>query len=207
MNKQDKHIYTGMFSRGIQGQVYKGKERAEKVYQKVYCSYLDVLCRIKESNNSIIVTIDICKISKQDNVISQNTQPTHNARKSNRAHLQFRPGRSQGGLLLVTEQPAQDLAAGALGDGLDKFDASLEPLVTGLVVFHVLLDGLHGCLVIRAGRGRLDHDGLGDFTGRVVGDGDDGAVGDSRVGEDVSLEFGGCNLQPLYRNSVNDVLL
>lgn len=42
--------------------VYKGQERTEKVY----CSYLGVLCQIKESINSIIVTIDICKISKQD---------------------------------------------------------------------------------------------------------------------------------------------
>ena len=39
-------------------------------------------------------------------------------------------------------------------------------------------------------RRRLDHEGFGDFTGFVVGNGDDGAVGYGGMGQEVGFELG-----------------
>lgn len=69
--------------------------------------------------------------------------------------------------------------------------------MAGLVVLDVLLNGLNRCFVVGACRDRLDYDGLGDFTGRFIGDGNDSAVGDGGVSEKVSFEFCGCDLEAL----------
>jgi hypothetical protein len=66
----------------------------------------------------------------------------------------------------------------------------------------VFLDRFGGGF-IGAGGGRLDNDGLGDFSGCVVGDGDDGAVCDGRVGEKVCLELGGCYLKTLFVGGIS----
>lgn len=52
------------------------------------------------------------------------------------------------------------------------------------------------------GGGGLDDKGLGDLTGAVVVDGDDGAVVDIVVGEEVRLELGGGDLEALSGVSV-----
>ena len=52
---------------------------------------------------------------------------------------------------LVTQQPAENLAAGAFWDGLDELNPSLEPLVVGLVITNVLYD-LCRDLLVAAGR-------------------------------------------------------
>lgn len=63
-----------------------------------------------------------------------------------------------------------------------------------LVLFNVLLDRLDSRHIVRASFGGLDHNGLRDFARGIVGDRDDGAVGDGGVGEDVGFEFGGGDL-------------
>lgn len=69
--------------------------------------------------------------------------------------------------------------------------------MTSLVLLDVLLDRLGGCRIVGTGFSRLDDNGPGDFACCVVGDGDDGAVGDGGVGEEVGFEFGGGDLQAL----------
>lgn len=103
-----------------------------------------------------------------------------------------------GRLLLVLEDAAEDLAAGALGDGVDELDAALEPLVLCLVLLDVLLYGAAnvGIGFSRGGGGLYDKR-LGDLAGAVIGDGDNGAVVDVVVGEEVRLELGRGDLEAL----------
>jgi hypothetical protein len=100
-------------------------------------------------------------------------------------------------LLLVTKQAPQDLSTGALRNNIHESNTALQPLVPSLVVLNVLLDRF-GSLCVRASRRGLDDNSLGNFAGCIVGNGDDGTVCDGRVGEEVSLELGGCDLQPLF---------
>ena len=66
-----------------------------------------------------------------------------------------------------------------------------------LVILNVLFDGLGSVFVRSSGRS-LDDNGLGNFAGRIVGNGDDGTVCHGRVGEEVSLKLGGRDLQTLF---------
>lgn len=62
---------------------------------------------------------------------------------------------------------------------------------------NVLLDRFGSLFVRASGRG-LDDNSLGNFAGGIVGNSDDGTVCDGRVGEEVRLELGGCDLQSLF---------
>ena len=68
--------------------------------------------------------------------------------------------------------------------------------MTGLLLLHELLDAPpeRGLGLFETNLGRLDNKGLGNLAGAVVGDGNDGAVGDGGVVEEAGLEFGGGNL-------------
>lgn len=112
-------------------------------------------------------------------------------------NLQFRAAPPESFLLLVPKQSPQNLPTRTLGNSFDEPDTALEPLVSSLVLLDVLLDRLSGCCIVGTSFSRLDDDGLGDFACCVVGNGDNGAVADGRVGEDVGFEFGGGNLQAL----------
>jgi len=101
--------------------------------------------------------------------------------------LQPRTTLPQSLLLLVPKQPPQNLSTRALRNSIDEPNTALEPLVPSLVLLDVLLDRLGGCCIVGTGFSGLDNDGLGDFARCVVGDGDDGAVGDGRVGEEVGF--------------------
>lgn len=109
-------------------------------------------------------------------------------------------------LFLIFQHAAQNLATRALGHRIDELDAALQPLVLCLVLLHVLFDGAADLGVGFArgyGRGALDDKRLGDFAGAVVGDGDDGAVVDEVVREEMRLEFRGCDLEALFSPLAN----
>lgn len=63
----------------------------------------------------------------------------------------------------------------------------------------MLLDGTNDLGVgLALDFGVAAHDvGLGHLAGAVVGDRDDGAVGHVRVGEEVALQLGRCDLEAL----------
>ena len=69
-----------------------------------------------------------------------------------------------------------------------------------LVFLHVLGHGPRDLLVGPGpdGLGVPYDECLGGFSGSSVWDGDDGAVGDVVVGEEVSFQFGGGDLVALY---------
>jgi hypothetical protein len=73
--------------------------------------------------------------------------------------------------------------------------------MASLVIFDVLHDRFGNGRIVGARRGRLDNNSLRDFARGVVGDTDDSAVGHIGVGKEVSLELGGCNLEPLSYTS------
>lgn len=103
-------------------------------------------------------------------------------------------------LLLVPKDAAQDLAAGALGYSVYKFNAALEPLVPCLVPLDVLLDSTNNFRVRLAcvdGAGVLDDVCLGDLARAVVRDWNDDTVRDVFMGENMCLEFGRGDLKPL----------
>lgn len=70
----------------------------------------------------------------------------------------------------------------------------------GFVVFDMLLDGGINVLVgLAAAFGvRFDDVGFGHLAGVSVRDGDDGAVGDVGVGEEVGFQFCRSNLMALW---------
>lgn len=69
----------------------------------------------------------------------------------------------------------------------------------GLGLLNVLLDFPREdpIVLLQANRGRLDDKCLGDFAAFLVGDLDNGTVGDGRVSEKMGLEFCGSDLVTL----------
>lgn len=84
---------------------------------------------------------------------------------------------------MVPEQPSENLARRTLGNDIDELDAAGKPLVASLFLFDVLGDTAldHGIALLQADRLGLDHESLGDLASSLVGDGDDGAIGDGGV--------------------------
>lgn len=109
--------------------------------------------------------------------------------KQNRSKesLQPRTTLPQSLLLLIPKQSPQNLPTRTLRNSIDEPNAALEPLVPSLVLLDVLFDRLRSSRIVGTGFSGLDDNGLGDFARCVVGDGDDGAVGDGRVGEEVGF--------------------
>lgn len=126
--------------------------------------------------------------------------------KQKKRKLQLRSSRPQSRLLLVPKQTTQDLATGTLRDGIDELDASLEPLVTSLVVLDVFLNRLDRGVVIVASRGRLDHNRLGDLPSRMIRHSDNSAVSHSRMGQEMSLELCRSHLQTLDFDQLLDTV-
>jgi len=102
-------------------------------------------------------------------------------------------------LLLIPQQPPENLAAGALGHLVDELDPALEPLVPRLVLLDVFghVARHHAVRVLEADGWRLDHKRLWHFALALRRDADDDAVVDGRVREDVRFEFGGRDLETL----------
>lgn len=95
-----------------------------------------------------------------------------------------------GSLLLVPQQPAQNLATGALWDHVEELNAALDPLVWCLVFLHMLKDGLHYLVFRLVGHSRRLYDEcFWNFACRVVRNLDHCTVGNSRMGQEVGLEF------------------
>lgn len=106
--------------------------------------------------------------------------------------------------LLVLQQAPQDLAARALGDGVDELDAALEPLVPGLVGLDVRGDVAGDLGVgLAGGHGRRGphHVGLGHLARALVRHRDHGAVVHGRVRQEVRLELSGGDLVALLGKS------
>ena len=87
---------------------------------------------------------------------------------------------------------AEDLARRRLGDGVDELDAA-DLLIWGDPGCDEVDDFLCG----EVDAGLADDEGLGDFLTIVIGDANDGGVGDGRVGEQHRFEFGGRDLVAL----------
>lgn len=100
--------------------------------------------------------------------------------------------------IFIPQQASQDLSTWALGNGINELNASLEPLVVGLVFLN-MLDDLGSDLRIRSRRhGWWRHDkGFGHFSVTVVGNSDDSAVIYGGMGEEVGFKLGGRNLVSL----------
>lgn len=113
-------------------------------------------------------------------------------------YLQLRALGPPGLLLLIPQHPPENLTARALRNDVDELNTALKPLMPSLVVLDVLGNCLrHMVLGMGRGMGAPDDVGLGDFASAVVGDLDDGAVGDELVGEEVGLELSGGDLVAL----------
>lgn len=106
-------------------------------------------------------------------------------------------------LLLVPEQPPQNLTARALGDGVDKLNAALQPLMASFVVLHMLQNGPNRRRVVGTSSWRFHHERLGNLAGGFVRYPDDRAVRDGRVIKQMSFKFGGGNLQTLREKWVS----
>jgi hypothetical protein len=105
-----------------------------------------------------------------------------------------------GGAQILAEDPARR----GLGDGADELDQP-DLLVRGDPARDELDDLVRG----EIGAGPADDEGLGDLLAFVVGDPDDRAIGDGRVGQQQGFEFGGRDLvalvldQLLERSTMN----
>lgn len=111
---------------------------------------------------------------------------------------QLGPSRLSRLLLPIAQQPPQNLAARTLRNHIYKLDPALEPFMPGLVLLHVQVNILeHISVRLSLRLRRLDNKGLGEFARPVVGDLDDGAVGDVWVDEEVGFELGRCDLVAL----------
>ena len=106
--------------------------------------------------------------------------------------------------LAVPQHTAQDLPAGALGNDIDEFDSTLQPLMASLVILDMLLDRSDDGCVAPFGGWTLHDVSLGKFARGVVGYGNHGAVSDVRVGEDMGFKLSGCDLQSLYNHMLVD---
>jgi hypothetical protein len=102
-------------------------------------------------------------------------------------------------LVLIPQQPSQDLPTGTLRNHVDKLDTALQPLVSRLVLLDVLLDLEldERVTVLEMYRLRLDDVCLGQLTCVVVWDGDYRTVCDGRMIEKASFEFCRSNLKTL----------
>lgn len=102
-------------------------------------------------------------------------------------------------LFSIPQQPPQDLAARTLWNDINKLHTSFQPLMSRLMVLHPFTDiSLNQGVVFFDADGCGFHNvGFGDFAGCGVGDGDDGAVRDGGVREEVGFEFGGGDLETL----------
>lgn len=92
-------------------------------------------------------------------------------------HLEFSTLSPSSLPILIPQQAPQDLSTWALGNRINELDTSLEPLVVGLVLLH-MLDNLSRNLRVRAGRhGSGCHNkGLWHFSVAIVVHSNDSAV-------------------------------
>lgn len=104
-------------------------------------------------------------------------------------NLQLRPLRSPTLPLLIPQQPPQNLPTGTLRNNVNKFHTTLQPLMSRLMLFDMFLNlsRYNSVIVFQAHGGRFHYKGFGDFPRRVIRDGNYGAVGHGRVGEEVSF--------------------
>lgn len=91
------------------------------------------------------------------------------------ANLELSTGLAACLLLLVPDQPTENLTTRALGDGIHKSDATLQELMASLVVFNVLCQSL-GQFLIRSRTRSLHNNSLGNLSSAVVGNGDDSNI-------------------------------
>lgn len=105
-------------------------------------------------------------------------------------------------LLLISQQPPQNLAARALGNHIDKLYSTFQPLVFSLVLLYMLENSCNNFLIRNARRFPCLGDiRLGHLACAIVGDWDDGAVGDKLMGEKVGFQFGWSDLVALLFQS------
>lgn len=102
-------------------------------------------------------------------------------------------------LILIPQQPSQDLSTRTLGNHVNKLNTALQPLVSCLVLLDVPLDLAFDDRVIVFGtyRLRLDDVCLGQLACVIVWDGDYRTVSDSRVIEKASFELCRSDLKTL----------
>ncbi|KAI6763522.1 hypothetical protein HG531_012910 [Fusarium graminearum] len=101
--------------------------------------------------------------------------------------------------LTVSQQAPQDLTTGALGNYVDELNTALQPLVSSLVLFDMLVNALRYLIVrLALGLGRLDDESLGDFASAEIGDLDNGAVVHKGMSEQMGFELCRSDLMSLF---------
>jgi hypothetical protein len=101
---------------------------------------------------------------------------------------------------LIPQHPPQDLPTRTLRNDIHKLYPTYKPLMPCLLLLHMPLyiPREHLFVILQRDGGGFDDECLGDLTGAIVGDGDNGAVGDTGVVEETGFEFCGCDLEALY---------
>ena len=124
---------------------------------------------------------------------------------------QLGPRSPPGLLVLVPQQTPQNLPTRTLRNHLNELHTTLQPLVPCLVLFHMLLNLAldHAVVVFEPYRRSLDDVSFGDFPCCIVGNRDDGDVGNGRMCEEMGFELGRGDLQTLdeFRDTIRGLKL
>jgi hypothetical protein len=102
--------------------------------------------------------------------------------------------------LLVPQEPSQDLPAWTLGNGINEFDASLQPLMSSLMFFDMLgnITFHHPIIFLKAYRGGFYHECFGNLASHIIMHWYHSTICNCRVSEKMGLELGRSDLQALY---------
>jgi hypothetical protein len=98
--------------------------------------------------------------------------------------------------MFIPEQSPQNLPARTLGYHINEFNTAFQPLMPCFVGFDMLLDvsGDHLFVVLQAHRLRFYDISFRYFSSRLVWTGNDSAICNCRVSEEMCFELCWCNL-------------